>query len=191
MRCTHGTLTAHCTREPNGARRTPSQRQGRRGAWKERRTHMTSQQPVQPVEADWVELETSLQAEVMVPVSLFLMCKTVVEDDQGALFLNGTLVQRIMIGNIPPATSTPAPAASTPKEDKISEDDRQKLKSLLFPISIKGPIPGNPAKSRRVDLVDLPRDGAWGAPTTRVTKLCSETLDVVHAPLDIRQHWYR
>lgn len=142
------------------------------------------------VEADWKGIVTSLQPEMKVPVSLFVLCKTVVEDDQGALFLNGTLVQRILVGNIPPATSSPS--ASTPQGNTdISADDQTKLKALLFAISIKGPIPAHPAQSRRIDLADIPRDVAPAAQTTGVTKLCSETLDLVHAPLDIHQHWYR
>lgn len=161
----------------------------------------------QPVEADWNDLQRPLPPELKVPVSLFVMCKTVVEDDQGALFLNATLVQRILVRNIPPAKGTPksrwakAPATCTPQGNIISTDDQKKLKALLFPISIKGPIPGNPAKSRRVDLADYTSGGASGsrtnalpkargAQTTRIAKLCSETLDLVHAPLDIRQHWY-
>lgn len=44
------------------------------------------------VSIDWEELRNS-EGEATVPVAPFVLCKTVVEDEQGGLFLNGTIIQ--------------------------------------------------------------------------------------------------
>ncbi|CAM9268889.1 unnamed protein product [Ectocarpus sp. 12 AP-2014] len=133
------------------------------------------------VEADWEEL-VQTQQDIIVPVSLFVMCKTVVEDDGGGLFLNGTLVQRVLVKNVP----TISPSAGI-----IDAATQSKLKSLLFPIHLKGPLPGGNIKHRTL-YVDDPRepsDEEAEAPGT--VQLCAQTLDLISAPLDVRQHWNR
>lgn len=264
---------------------------------------MASQQQPQPAAAaagsrrvDWDDLCNSQDVELKVPVSLFILCKTVVEDDQGALFLNGTLVQRILVDNVPvngtsprytmlppspTRTATPSVSGPTEARDNLSAEDHQmRLEALLFPIKIKGPMPSDPPIGRRIDLVDLPAEATTGAqhqvgdgalrgkqhagggasgpqqagggtsgpeigsvtsgaqlfasgsPVARTeaqpkfcgassvapssgssqaggaaqrgsgatsggtqiekkTKLCTQTLDLVFAPLDIHQHWHR
>lgn len=108
------------------------------------------------------------------------MCKTVVEDDGGGLYLNGTLVQRIFVKNVP-----------TSSDGTIDAATESKLKSLLFPIHLKGPLPGGDIK-HRVLYLDDPREPSrqeTEAPGT--VQLCAQTLDLISAPLDVRQHWNR
>ncbi|CAM9344366.1 unnamed protein product [Sphacelaria rigidula] len=56
---------------------------------------------------------------------LFVLCKTVTEDESGALFLNGTLVQRILWEGPPPENAR------------------------CFPIDLKGPLAGGQLQERR------------------------------------------
>ncbi|CAN0366916.1 unnamed protein product, partial [Ectocarpus sp. 6 AP-2014] len=99
------------------------------------------------VEADWEKLEQTEQ-DVIVPASLFVMCKTVVEDDGGGLFLNGTLVQRVLVKNVP---------TISPSDGTIDAATHSKLESLLFPIHLKGPLPGGDIKHRTL-YIDDPRE---------------------------------
>lgn len=44
------------------------------------------------VSVDWEKLRKA-EGETKIPVVPFVLCKKLVEDDQGALFLNGTVMQ--------------------------------------------------------------------------------------------------
>ncbi|CAM9771325.1 unnamed protein product [Ectocarpus sp. 4 AP-2014] len=107
------------------------------------------------------------------------MCKTVVEDDGGGLFLNGTLVQRVLVKNVP----------TSPSGGTIDTATQSKLESLLFPIHLKGPLPGGDIKHRTLYIDDprKPSDQEDEAPGT--VQLCAQTLDLISAPLDVCQHW--
>ncbi|CAM9385637.1 unnamed protein product [Ectocarpus sp. 12 AP-2014] len=131
------------------------------------------------VEADWEKLEKT-EEDIIVPASLFVMCKTVVEDDGGGLFLNGTLVQRVLVKNVPTVS---------PSDGTIDAATQSKLESLLFPIHLKGPLPGGDIKHRTLYIDDPrePSDQEFEAPGT--VQLCAQTLDLISAPLDVRQHW--
>lgn len=108
------------------------------------------------------------------------MCKTVVEDDGGGLFLNGTLVQRVLVKNVP---------TISPSDGTIDAATHSKLESLLFPIHLKGPLPGGDIKHRTLYIDDprTPSDQEAEAPGT--VQLCAQTLDLISAPLDVRQYW--
>ncbi|CAB1110067.1 unnamed protein product [Ectocarpus sp. CCAP 1310/34] len=133
------------------------------------------------VEADWEKLEET-EEDIIVPASLFVMCKTVVEDDGGGLFLNGTLVQRVLVRNVPTTSLS---------DGTIDATTQSKLESLLFPIHLKGPLPGGDIKHRTLYINDprKPSDEEVEAPGT--VQLCAQTLDLISAPLDVRQHWNR
>lgn len=79
------------------------------------------------VKTNWADLRTTDAEEAKVPAMLFVLCKTVMEDESGALFLNGTLVQRILWEGRPPH------------------------KAGCFPIDFKGPLAGGELQERRTE----------------------------------------
>lgn len=131
----------------------------------------TADQEELSVEIGWRTL-CEAKREQEVPVALFVLCKTIVEDDGGALFLNATVVQRVQVGNVPiPNPPTPEPSTA------------EQLKKLMFDINLKGPLPGREVKPRRdAKLI--------GRPATS-TQLCAQTFDVVSVPIDVRSTWHR
>lgn len=77
------------------------------------------------VKTNWTFLRNQDAEEAKVPAMLFVLCKTVTEDESGALFLNGTLVQRILWEGPPPENAR------------------------CFPIDLKGPLAGGQLQERR------------------------------------------
>ncbi|CAM9807519.1 unnamed protein product [Ectocarpus sp. 6 AP-2014] len=128
--------------------------------------NVPQQPPARPplVASKWTTLLGS-QLETKVPVALFVLCKTVVEDDQGALYLNATVVQRV-----PLETTSPMPP-----QDQLEKD-------LLFEMKVKGPSAGGGITSRRKSVEDVREQ-------SQHTVMVCETLDLKTAPLDVRQHW--
>ncbi|CAN0440273.1 unnamed protein product [Ascophyllum nodosum] len=113
--------------------------------------------------------------EQKVPVSLFVLCKAIVEDEGGALFLDATVVQRVQVGNVPvPDTLDPTSEKSTAEH----------LKALMFDIGLKGPFPGGEVKIRR----DATLTGVGAQPDS--TKLCAQTSNLVSVPIDVRSIWH-
>ncbi|CAN0424355.1 unnamed protein product, partial [Ectocarpus sp. 12 AP-2014] len=126
-----------------------------------------SQQPPAPpllVASKWARLRES-QREAKVPVALFVLCKTVVEDDQGALYLNATVVQRV-----PLETTRP-----TPPQEQLEQD-------LLFQMRVKGPSAGGGITIRRRSVEDV-------RGRSQHTVMVCETLDLKTVPLDVRNYW--
>lgn len=126
--------------------------------------------------ADWNKLSES-KSDTAVPVALFALCKAVVEDDQGALFLHATLVQRVVVDNVPAEATLVqrvlvdnVPAKNTP---------RANLEKLLFTIKVKGPLSGGYVEDRRIEIAK------YAGSETKL--LCSKTLELISAPLDARQ----
>lgn len=137
------------------------------------------------VQIDWGTL-CGATREQKVPVSLFVLCKTIAEDEGGSLFLNATVVQRVQVGNVPVSTQGTAPEESTAKQ----------LKALVFDIGLKGPFPGGEVKRRR----DADVTGVRAPPAADVTgvrappasaQLCAQTFDVLSAPIDVSSIWHR
>lgn len=120
------------------------------------------------MEVDWDTLRGATN-ELKVPVSLFVLCKTIVEDEGGSLFLNATLVQRVQVGNVPTS----------------DESTARQLKAVMFGIDVKGPFPGGEVKPRR----DASLTEVGASPSS--TRLCAQTFDVVSVPIDVRSIWHR
>ncbi|CAM9627096.1 unnamed protein product [Ectocarpus sp. 12 AP-2014] len=123
------------------------------------------QSPSSPsrVDSKWDALRTS-EHEAAVPAILFVLCKTVIDNDQGGLSLNATVVQRVLL-EAPLATPPPL----RPLED-----------TLLFEIKVKGPRAGGEIASRRKGLESMHGGNSY---------MAYETLDLKAVPLDVRQQW--
>lgn len=125
------------------------------------------------VEIGWDTLREAT-CEQKVPVSMFVLCKTMVEDQGGGLFLNATVVQRVQVGNIP-----------IPSPPTLDESTAKQLKELVFDIGLKGPFPGGEVKKRR----DAALTGV-GEPLGSA-QFCAQTFDLVSVPIDVRSEWHR
>ncbi|CAN0285616.1 unnamed protein product, partial [Pylaiella littoralis] len=126
------------------------------------------------VQIDWGTL-CGATREQKVPVSLFVLCKAIVEDEGGALFLNATVVQRVQVGNVP---------IPNPPDPTSEESTAEHLKALMFDIGLKGPFPGGEVKIRR----DAALSGVGARPDS--TQLCAQTFDLVCVPIDVRSIWH-
>lgn len=130
--------------------------------------YMMTEQQQMSVQVDWDTLRWATN-ELKVPVSLFVLCKTIVEDEVGSLFLNATVVQRVLVGNVPTS----------------GESTAEQLKAVMFGIDLKSPFPGGEVKRRRdAFLTEV------GAPPSS-TQLCAQTFDLVSVPIDVRSIWHR
>ncbi|CAN0298539.1 unnamed protein product [Scytosiphon promiscuus] len=110
---------------------------------------------------DWNELRASQVAQ-KVSVALFVLCKSVVEDDEGALFFNGTAVQRVLL-----------------RADQLRPPDELE-RELMFDIQIRSPVATTHVFPRRHSVVELDRNVFMG----------SEVFDIKAAPLDVQEHWH-
>lgn len=126
------------------------------------------------MQVDWDTLHEATN-EVKVPVAMFILCKTIVEDEGGSLFLNATVVQRVLVGNIP---------ISNPQGPTSDDSIAKQLKAVVFGIDLKGPIPGGDVKHRRESSLPI------GAPPGSI-HLCARTFDLVSVPIYVRSIWHR
>ncbi|CAM9751946.1 unnamed protein product, partial [Hapterophycus canaliculatus] len=135
------------------------------------------------VEIDWNTL-CEAKLEQKVPVSLFVLCKTIVENEGGNLFLNATVIQRVQVKNVPKFERDPLPD-SPPKEEKEVITTQMQLEALMFDIVLKGPFPGGEIKIRRETTLT-------GVGTTpQSTWLIAQTLDLASVPIDACSEWHR
>lgn len=86
------------------------------------------------ITTDWTNLQRDRVIEAKVPAILFILCKTVTEDQNGTLFLNGTLVQRILWEGAPPANFK------------------------YFPVRLKGPLADGDINERRCETKLMSRE---------------------------------
>lgn len=124
---------------------------------------------------DWELLKTQEAAEAKVPTTLFVLCKAVTENDQGDLFLNGTLVQRFVWAGTPPPTA---------------EGDKP-----YFQISLKGPLAGGELKERRIGEevnsqapTTVEAKKAMGASESTTTTTINATINLVGAPIELEPY---
>ncbi|CAN0006474.1 unnamed protein product [Pylaiella littoralis] len=144
------------------------------------RSGLEMSQPAEPeeppsVEIDWNTLRKAT-CELKVPVSLFVLCKTISEGEAGAHFLNATVVQRVQVGNVP--------ILRTPRGPTPTKSIAEQLEGLMFDICLKGPFSGGEVKKRRgVALTRLAAspDSTW---------LFAQTSDLVSVPINLRSTWH-
>lgn len=88
---------------------------------------------------DWNQITDSEDGISSVTNTLFIQCKTVVEDGQGGLFLNATIVQRVFAAG----------------GDRASLSDTAKLIGELRLKAWKGELTGQRVEERTLDSIHL------------------------------------
>ncbi|CAM9892065.1 unnamed protein product [Scytosiphon promiscuus] len=125
----------------------------------------------------WSKLGVSKQTPMgathhqAVPIYFKLVCKAVVEDEEGAFFLKATMVQTVRLKDVQPLIAERPPS--------YNESSATEKEDFMFNIVLQNTLQGGEISLRRVVTMHGPRGESW-----------SQVFDLF-VPLDVRSMWQR